>query len=122
MNNDLISREDLKKALELEYNDALGLCSNEVLATINLIIKLVDNAQAVDISGDEYFPGRRAYFNGYADGLATARPKGKWACKTKSTFPQYQSDEFECSSCKYVSTQKFNFCPNCGADMKGGAE
>ena len=50
---DAISREALKKALELEYDDALGLCSNEVLTTINLIIKLVDNAQAVPLRGDQ---------------------------------------------------------------------
>ena len=48
-----------------------------------------------------------------------ARPQAEWVCKTKSTFPQYQPDEFECSSCKQVSTQKYNFCPYCGADMRG---
>lgn len=48
-----------------------------------------------------------------------ARPQAEWICKTKSTFPQYQPDEFECSSCKQVSTQKYNFCPYCGAGMRG---
>ena len=48
-----------------------------------------------------------------------ARLQAEWVCKTKSTFPQYQPDEFECSSCKQVSTQKYNFCPYCGAGMRG---
>lgn len=56
------------------------------------------------------------------------RPKGKW------NFIGYQM--FECSSCKSAYTQNQfeelkiyttddllpKFCPNCGADMRGGAE
>lgn len=52
----------------------------------------------------------------------TVRPQAEWICKTKSTFPQYQPDEFECSSCKQVSTQKYSFCPYCSADMGGKEE
>lgn len=29
---------------------------------------------------------------------------------------------FTCSECNYHGRNDFNFCPNCGARMKGGAE
>ena len=49
--------------------------------------------------------------------------KGEWIVKCKSTFPQYQPDEYMCSFCKTIVTYKTDFCPNCGACMrKGGAE
>lgn len=55
----------------------------------------------------------------YCSNKTITRLQAEWICKTKSTFPQYQPDEFECSSCKQVSTQKYNFCPHCGAGMRG---
>ena len=51
--------------------------------------------------------------------LAMIRPKGKWICITKSTFPQYQPDEYKCSECSGPSNIKYYFCPHCGADMRG---
>ena len=39
------------------------------------------------------------------------RPKGRW--KT------YEIDVNECSECGYMSIFKYNFCPVCGADMRG---
>ena len=51
---------------------------------------------------------------------ATLRPHGEWIkrCITSVDSP----DVSECSICKYpVSTMwgKTNYCPNCGADMRG---
>lgn len=46
--------------------------------------------------------------------------KGEWIVKTKSTFPQYQPDEYECPFCKTIVNYKTNYCHNCGAIMKGG--
>ena len=71
LQGDSISRETLKKALELEYDDALGLCSDEVLATIKFDIKLVNNAPPVS---DRYDEG---YAQGYVDGSTGADWRGK---------------------------------------------
>ena len=56
--------------------------------------------------------------------VESERPHGKWIfIKADET----QTDGYECSNCKatyhtrvpYFS--EFNFCPNCGADMRGDA-
>ena len=47
------------------------------------------------------------------------RPQGEWICITKSTFPQYQPDEYKCSECSGPSSIEYYFCPHCGADMRG---
>lgn len=46
--------------------------------------------------------------------------KGEWKVKTISTFPQYQHDEYMCPFCNTVVNYKTNYCPDCGAYMKGG--
>ena len=47
--------------------------------------------------------------------LDQLRPKGKWEEGTQGYY---------CSKCDYYDQSHFehNFCPNCGADMRGGKE
>ena len=42
------------------------------------------------------------------------RPKGEWRVR--------HDNHFRCTNCEQYSSFNFNYCPNCGADMKGGAE
>lgn len=44
-----------------------------------------------------------------------SRPKGEWQASTEGT------DYRVCSICNYTrhAGTKYNFCPNCGADMRG---
>ena len=46
------------------------------------------------------------------------RPKGEWI----STNPPGKSDNIVCTVCGYNSIADFNFCPNCGADMREVSE
>lgn len=39
------------------------------------------------------------------------RKKGKWICEIGYS---------KCSICGNLSTADYNFCPSCGADMRGG--
>lgn len=48
------------------------------------------------------------------------KPKGEWVCICKSTFPQYQPDEYKCSVCGHIENRRTNFCSNCGAKMTNG--
>ena len=53
--------------------------------------------------------------------ISSVKNKGEWR-------PIYQGDEiidYRCNKCDFGSTfgrgkYRFNFCPNCGADMRGG--
>ena len=45
------------------------------------------------------------------------RPKGWWVCL------EPEIGYFACSECDHrILRAKCNFCPNCGADMRGGGE
>lgn len=74
---------------------------------------------------DEWYKGR-SICNIIDNAQAVERPQGKW-----KTNEGYDGDEYyECSNCGEpwffsAGTPKdnnMNFCPNCGADMRGGAE
>ena len=63
--------------------------------------------------------GQEFYGNGYKQGYADAkaefeRPKDEWT----NTSPY--DDKGECPFCCYLSKKYYKFCPNCGADMRGG--
>lgn len=47
--------------------------------------------------------------------LTQERKVGKWIDKEKIMFPI-------CSKCGLTSVEKYSFCPNCGAKMKGEEE
>lgn len=44
--------------------------------------------------------------------------EGEWLVKWRSTFPQYEPSEYECSNCGYRRTVLHKYCPKCGAKMK----
>lgn len=44
------------------------------------------------------------------------RPHGEWNVRHDTMY------HFECPFCKYLHQYKDNFCPLCGADMRGGDE
>ena len=59
---------------------------------------------------------------------ALERPKGEWKCTVHSTYRGYYKDGepvwgsskvYSCPICGRRTIVKENFCPNCGADMRG---
>lgn len=44
------------------------------------------------------------------------RKKGNWIVKEEDWRKQLEWDE--CSECGFVTAKQYNFCPNCGADMR----
>lgn len=50
------------------------------------------------------------------------RPTGEWICTFRSTFYQYEPDEYRCSICNGVGGKSDKFCKHCGAKMKKGEE
>ena len=59
----------------------------------------------------------KALLDGYAMGKTDAerRRHGKW-------IPSKEPPWVDCSECGQGSVEYTNFCPNCGADMRGDSE
>lgn len=76
----------------------------------------------------------KAYNEGFKDGVdqgikLSERPQGKWITQPGKGYKLITTDEgtligefTKCPKCLYDKARGSNFCPNCGADMKGGAK
>ena len=108
MNNDLISRSTLiQHAFTAEFDGK----SIDVVALVD-----VDNAPTVETFTLEDM--RKAADIAHSYGRLeenTERPKGEWIVREEPMI-------YECPFCGELNCCKGNFCPNCGADMRGGAE
>ena len=47
---------------------------------------------------------------------------GRWILKILPIGGGDKIRSYLCSECDRYANMKFDFCPNCGADMRGGAE
>ena len=113
MNNDLISREALKKQLnhlEMVTNNS-SLIEQAEYKMLMTCISLIDNAPTVEIPCNQII-----WEQGYECGK-NERPQGEWAFDEKGFFCCDQ-----CGKYPYDQYATTNFCPNCGADMRGDAE
>ena len=100
MNNDLISREALMEDLFLKFGNQLP----------NGLLEEIDKAPTVETKTT--YDVNRAYDRGFITAMnAYARPKGEWRVR--------HDDHFRCTNCEQYSSFNFNYCPNCGADMRG---
>ena len=106
MNNDLISREALKNALNYIYDCAyINSKSKEGIASD--IIAEIDQAPSVETNWRFY------YDHGYKQAERDLkRPQGKW---------ELHGMIYYCSVCGHDCGESGdNFCGNCGADMRNG--
>lgn len=80
MNNDLISREALKKAIDDEFDSAVrngNIMLMSKIGIVNKVLAIIDNAQPVEAFTKDDIAG--AYNEGYACGSReTKRPQGEW--------------------------------------------
>ena len=105
MNNDLISREALKKAL---HNFFDGKVINEPAYILRDVFCHIDNAPTV--TNGTYEQGFRVGAYGRLDEI---RPQGEWIRVDKY--------KVKCNKCEvihyiaqYPNSAKINYCPNCG--------
>ena len=120
---DLISREALKEEVRKHVTG-----NNLDVFVAKNIMCLIDNAPTVEqevyIHGEDYDFFIRGYKEGRKD---FERPQGKWI------LPNIYEDgvSYECSNCHiphegYIGEEGkphgYDFCPNCGADMRGKEE
>ena len=116
MNNDLISREALKEKLsDANYQTYTHEYGNAI--PTEWVMNAIDNATTVETDIEEV--AKDAYEHGYTDGWKerfgepNERPQGEWV--------EFEGG-YRCSNCDDIEVYTPNFCPNCGADMRGGTE
>ncbi len=119
MSDDLISREALKKAFE----DCAGECACCVHNTNDFeYCGLIDNAPTVEPEITEKQAILLLINNGWLVNHDKElrekweRPHGEWL------FVDNDWGTFQCDQCKKHSSINYNYCPNCGADMRGGED
>ena len=126
MNNDLISRSALKKAIDAIKQTGYDTdCVTPLFDYIELpdLINVIDNAPTVDAYTEDDV--KTAIKEGHKVGYEMAkakfeRPQGEWIeyFDSSSGFTWRT-----CSRCMFEDGKKYyKFCPNCGAYMRGGRE
>lgn len=128
MNNDLISRSELKKEL-------IDSCIDETMKVpLPFVLRKIDNVSTVET--DIEVVAEDAYEQGYTDGWKErfgepdGRPQGEWNILQKDDNGIH---EIECPFCKYSKGGRFAsvgvtfhklppFCESCGADMRPEVE
>lgn len=109
---DLISREALKKVI-FSKSDSM-----EDLWDTAGVLNAINNAPTVDMNTElsvTYLKGRR-------QGQLEERPQGAWI--ETSDFDEFYGKVYKCTNCnkETLGCSCHNYCPNCGADMRGGKE
>lgn len=94
MNNDLISRSALK---------------NDIWADIERLSELKSNYNCFDEKEEPYY---RALSN--AIQALRKEKQGEWIFVSRNCW--------KCPYCQELTNEGKNFCSNCGADMRGGAD
>lgn len=139
MNNDLISREALKNDISEKLCDKFDKWNKTITVSEfeAVVIDVIDNAPTVSIPTptEDDLISRSALINQIdttdwsdvrllvedAPTVEPERPKGTWSpCYENPRNGKYYKD---CSNCGEPTLTGYNnFCLNCGADMRGGAE
>ena len=109
MNNDLISRKALIKAMPIQFY---------TLPYFKHIIDIIDYAPTVETYTKDDMT--KEYLKGYNACKDIIQPTGEWKFCEGVTTQGY----LKCSNCEWLDFRKahFNYCPNCGAKMKGEEE
>ena len=137
MNNDLISRKHLYRRIKTECNPygkptidfesgkrVLDIIDNEPTVEPQkvLIANVTFDMEKLKELTDEIIERIK---NGEIV-LQDERPKGEWYKTGQSFINPNKFKNYGCSNCFYELDEhiriKPNFCPNCGADMRGDAE
>lgn len=117
MNNDLISRSELIKAFDIIVNNS---ATNEwQTLPITHIKQIIENAPTVEAYPFEQVQELVKLNQQFAQEIENLkRPQGEWKVYGKQGGIPITD---MCSNCRYEMMwykNKYNFCPNCGAEMK----
>lgn len=103
----MISREEARLILYDMYNSCIDGYTNLLAEDKEVPAMLIDDINALDMA---------------IEALSNERPKGRWVESIVIETDTSELCECTCSVCSIVTTRKSNFCPNCGAEMRGVEE
>ena len=111
------------------YQSPITMIAQELETKIeNDCVKAVQR-YSFDINAEELYKAlkydREQYQKGYADAKKDyERPRGEWKETKYETAIGLTYRQTQCSNCGYVYEPPmwWNFCPNCGADMRKEAK
>lgn len=102
----------LKEAINSEIEQAtevgIAVDTDYLWSLLNYAI---DNAPTIETPTIYEFKG--------CDNCELERPQGEWI--DTGDMQEYWAEEYQCSICE-AKDHWHNYCPNCGAKMKGGEE
>jgi hypothetical protein len=127
MNNDLIDRTALLRKWDEKFfamgADRLGRNGDEIMQYLNSLLDEIKNAPTVEPETSrlaliedirkKQMDADKAFLEGYERGK-NERPQGEWILN--------KDENPECPFCHHSFTYWGNYCPNCGADMRGEKE
>ena len=116
MNNDLISREDIKELIYDKLDERYRWDTKLTVCEFKAIVEdIINKAPTVDLKAE--FLSQRS--TGKTGLPFIERPKGEWLI---------EYDRLKCPFCGmsivdevhwlYSNEYSFNFCPNCGAELQ----
>lgn len=94
MMSDLISRQDAVDALDKRFDDVPMELTVEILQLRRDLRERIPSAE----------PERKT---------------GRWIPHPGGKFVGFPYMHYECNQCRDFEPEERNFCPNCGADMRG---
>lgn len=104
--------------------DAIGLkqalAVSAILDDNKTIEQIIDEQPTIE---PEQTDGFTKWAKSVADSYRPERKKGEWILDPGFYSARGLSIFYMCTVCKkQVKGEKTNYCPNCGADMRGGAD
>ena len=112
----LIDANALKKDIDFQY--ICECCHNNGntcdICPIAEIEKKIDNASPVETSKIEHKAYNEGFKDGVEQGIKLSETPGEWINQFIGG-----NECVMCSECKLHFDIGTNFCPNCGADMRG---
>lgn len=105
----LIDADEIKKIISKSLSEYSGEYSTDMINMWGLFTQIIDEAPTVLHDN---------YNMGYQDGVRkvlSERPTGEW----KVSDNRWGLGSLRCSNCNIYYDTDPNYCPNCGAYMKG---
>ena len=126
MNNDLISRSALKEEIIKLQKAEQNITPLAISISFDNLKTLINNAPTIEINEITQDLIDKVNVNvGLAQPIKDERPQGEWI-DNKVAFYHVCS---ECGACVtevlykiFLCEGELNYCPNCGADMRGDVQ